>query len=118
MNRLTYERKLNGQFNLSVKSNKVRKLQFFIYFGLCGSTNEKKKSKLPIMIGAVVAVAFVLIIAYVFVAIFLANRRRARLPALVLPTSTVTNLGIGASPLYGQQMGNDSNQPTFDADMG
>ncbi|ESQ37365.1 hypothetical protein EUTSA_v10002849mg [Eutrema salsugineum] len=83
-----------------------------------GSTNEEKKSKLPIIIGVVIAVAVVLIIAYVFIAIFLGNRRRARMQALALPASTVTNLGTGASPLDGQQIGNDSNQPTIDADIG
>lgn len=30
----------------------------------------------------------------------------------------VTNIGTGASPLFGQQMGNDSNQPTNEADLG
>ncbi|EFH53727.1 predicted protein [Arabidopsis lyrata subsp. lyrata] len=81
-----------------------------------GSTNGKS-SKLPIILGVVSAVAFVLV-AYVFIAIILANRRKVRLQALAMPTSTVANMGTGASTLFTQQMENDSNQPTNESDMG
>ncbi|XP_010412589.1 PREDICTED: uncharacterized protein At1g24485-like [Camelina sativa] len=81
-----------------------------------GSTSEGKNNKLPTILGSVSAVAFVLI-AYVFIAIILANRRKARLQALAIPTS-VAHMGTGASPLFGQQMGNDSNQPAYESDMG
>ncbi|XP_019099868.1 PREDICTED: uncharacterized protein LOC109125081, partial [Camelina sativa] len=74
-----------------------------------GSTNDKS-SKLPIIIGVVSAAAFVLG-AYVFIAIILANRRKAKLQALAMPTST----GTGLSTLIGQQMGNDTNQLTNEA---
>lgn len=53
-----------------------------------GSTSEGKKSKMPIILGAVFAVAFALI-AYVIIAIILANRRKARLQALAMPTSGI-----------------------------
>ncbi|CAG7869969.1 unnamed protein product [Brassica rapa] len=108
-----------------------------------GSNNEEKKSKLPIIVGAVSAVVFVIIV-YVIVAIFLAKRRKGRLHGLILPTSTgrhwsldmfsiictvykevdlfvlmiVSQTGTGPSPLFGQQMGNDANQSTNEADMG
>ncbi|KAG7627520.1 Malectin-like domain [Arabidopsis thaliana x Arabidopsis arenosa] len=77
-----------------------------------GSTNGKS-SKLPIILGVVSAVAFVLV-AYVFIAIILANRRKVRLQALAMPTSTVATMGTGPSTLFTQQMDNDStsNQPT------
>ncbi|EOA25769.1 hypothetical protein CARUB_v10019131mg, partial [Capsella rubella] len=82
-------------------------------------TNDDKSSKLPIIIGVVSAVAFVFV-AYVFIAIILANRRKARLQALAMhmPTSTVPNMETGVSTLSGQQMGNNSNQLTNEADMG
>ncbi|CAB90951.1 putative protein [Arabidopsis thaliana] len=77
-----------------------------------GSTNGKS-SKLPIILGVVSPVAFVLV-AYVFIAIILANRRKVRLQALAMPTSTVATMGTGPSTLFTQQMDNDStsNQPT------
>ncbi|KAH0893320.1 hypothetical protein HID58_055749 [Brassica napus] len=84
---------------------------------VCGSTNEEKKSKLPIIVGVVSAVVFVIIV-YVIVAIFLAKRRKGRLQGLTLPTSTVSQTGTGPSPLFGQQTGNEANQSTNEADMG
>ncbi|KAG7559859.1 Malectin-like domain, partial [Arabidopsis thaliana x Arabidopsis arenosa] len=75
-----------------------------------GST-KGKSSKLPIILGVVSAIAFVLL-AYVFIAIILANRRKVRLQALAMPTSAVANMETGASTLSTQQMDNDSNQPT------
>ncbi|EFH53731.1 predicted protein [Arabidopsis lyrata subsp. lyrata] len=81
-----------------------------------GSASEGKNSKLPTILGSVSAVVFALI-AYVFIAVILANRRKARLQALAIPTS-VAHMGTGASPLFGQQMGNDSNQSTYESDMG
>ncbi|KAF3510826.1 hypothetical protein F2Q69_00007501, partial [Brassica cretica] len=110
---------------------------------VCGSTNEEKKSKLPIIVGVVSAVVVVIIV-YVIVAIFLAKRRKGRLQGLTLPTSTgrhwsldtfsiicteykefdlfvlmiVSQTGTGPSPLFGQQTGNEANQSTNEADMG
>jgi len=62
----------------------VKKITFVMGSG--GSTNGKS-SKLPIILGVVSPVAFVLV-AYVFIAIILANRRKVRLQALAMPTST------------------------------
>ncbi|XP_020881838.1 uncharacterized protein At1g24485-like, partial [Arabidopsis lyrata subsp. lyrata] len=81
-----------------------------------GSASEGKNSKLPTILGSVSAVMFALI-AYVFIAVILANRRKARLQALAIPTS-VAHMATGSSPLFGQQMGNDSNQSTYESDMG
>ncbi|XP_023638576.1 uncharacterized protein At1g24485 [Capsella rubella] len=81
-----------------------------------GLTSKGKKSKVPTILGSVSAVAFALV-AYVVIALIFANRRKARLQALAIPTS-VSQMGTGASPLFGQQMGNDSNQPAYESDMG
>ncbi|WZZ45354.1 hypothetical protein YC2023_041613 [Brassica napus] len=110
---------------------------------LDGFFSLMKKSKLPIIVGVVSAVVFVIIV-YVIVAIFLAKRRKGRLQGLTLPTSTgrhwsldtfsiicteykefdlfvlmiVSQTGTGPSPLFGQQTGNEANQSTNEADMG
>ncbi|KAG2329843.1 hypothetical protein Bca52824_001023 [Brassica carinata] len=82
-----------------------------------GSTREEKKSKLPIIVGAVFAVAFV-IIASVIVVTVLKNRHKRRLQRLQLQHSTVAQPGTGASPPFEQQTGNDANQSTNELDMG
>lgn len=63
----------------------VKKLTFVIGSG--GSIVEERNNKLPIILGVVAAVAF-LLIACVFVTILANRRRKARLQALAMPTST------------------------------
>ncbi|KAL1196119.1 hypothetical protein V5N11_027789 [Cardamine amara subsp. amara] len=82
--------------------------------GGSGGSSNGKSSTVPIILGVVSAVAFTLF-AYVFIAMILANRRKRRLQVLDMPTSTVSNMGTGASTLSEQQMGNDSNHPTNEA---
>ncbi|KAL1215007.1 hypothetical protein V5N11_007782 [Cardamine amara subsp. amara] len=82
--------------------------------GGSGGSSNGKSSTVPIILGVVSAVAFTLF-AYVFIAMILANRRKRRLQVLNMPTSTVSNMGTGASTFSKQQMGNDSNHPTNEA---
>ncbi|KAJ4890494.1 hypothetical protein Rs2_30242 [Raphanus sativus] len=78
-----------------------------------GSTNEEKKSKLPIIVGAVAAVVFVIVCAIVTIICVKRRREGSQVLTTTLPmTSTVAQTGTGASPLSGQQTGNEANQFT------
>ncbi|CAH8267622.1 unnamed protein product [Arabidopsis lyrata] len=79
-----------------------------------GGFIEEKNSKLPIILGVVAAVAL-LLIAFVVIIIILANRHKARMKALAMPTSTVANMETGSSPQSEEQMGHNLNQPANEA---